>query len=968
VTKESLEVPAHLVDELLALPSRGQQEARLRGAGLLNARGLERLLDEADRLARDDPGKAQQLGTLCARVAEGAGAPAAVPRAEYIQVQTHNESGEFGKALELVRSAHDGYLALGMNLEALRTNVGLMVIFLEQGEYRRALGVGRGVLRSLAGEGGPVVKATPEQSGLLAASVHQNLGGCYEYMGLFDEALRAYAVAEEGYRSLGMTARVGEVGMNRGAILLYLGRGRKGLAAQEAAAATFDEAGLGLLRTKALVNIGEAHLHLGNYRRSLDAFEVARRHLDGGSELADRYLLLRHTADAYLELNLHSEALAAYREAENLLRNAGMAYDRAQALWGMGTTLTALQELEEAERTLQEAATLFGEAGNAPRLSGVMLEQAALLMSRGDRTAALATAQRALDLVSKDALPVQQVYARLRLADILLPDTEGAEPHLIAASRSAHGLALPQLRHRLNERLGRLRRLQNRADDAQALLESAVEDIERLRGNVANNAMRASFLRDKTSAYTELLRLRLDSGKEEDDGARHAFDVAERAKSRALVDLMSGVSWEEPEDAGEPGAGRSVGEARADLNAVYSRLLGDTLAHTDGEAREATFEELRVRAAELEAEIGRLRLRTAAVSSTPDPFSDPLTFESLSRRLPSDVALLAYHVVDDEILAFVGAGEGLRVVRSVGSASAVRRLLRKLDAQWDRFRVGREFAERHIALLERSTRQVLSALHAELLAPLEPGLEELALGMVPKLAIVPHGPLHAVPFHALFDGERYAIESYEISYAPSATVFALCGERSSGDPDTALVMGVEDPTIPAAAAEARIVAERLATADLRVGEGATIAALVDGVPGRGSLHLACHGLFRSDNPMFSAIKLDDGWLTAADAARLRLDGALVTLSACESGRAQAVGGDEVLGLARAFLGAGAATLVVSLWLVQDETTAKLMGDWYGRLRRGDAGPAEALRAAQLELKERRPHPYYWAPFVLIGKR
>ncbi len=154
---------------------------------------------------------------------------------------------------------------------------------------------------------------------------------------------------------------------------------------------------------------------------------------------------------------------------------------------------------------------------------------------------------------------------------------------------------------------------------------------------------------------------------------------------------------------------------------------------------------------------------------------------------------------------------------------------------------------------------------------------------------------------------------------------------------------------------------------MRVGESATVEALRNEASGSGILHLACHGLFRSDNPMFSALELHDGWLMAADAMSLDLSGALVTLSACESGRGEVIGGDEVLGLTRAFLGAGAATLVVSLWLVQDETTADLMGNWYGRLRDGE-GRTAGLRAAQLELKERHPHPYYWAPFVLIGKR
>jgi CHAT domain-containing protein len=119
--------------------------------------------------------------------------------------------------------------------------------------------------------------------------------------------------------------------------------------------------------------------------------------------------------------------------------------------------------------------------------------------------------------------------------------------------------------------------------------------------------------------------------------------------------------------------------------------------------------------------------------------------------------------------------------------------------------------------------------------------------------------------------------------------------------------------------------------------------------------------------MFSSLKLHDGWLTAADVMQLDLAGSLVTLSACESGRNEVFGGDELIGLARAFLGVGASTLVVSLWLVQDEATAALMGKYYERLRDG-ASPAEALRTAQLEIKDERLHPYYWAPFVLVGRR
>jgi CHAT domain-containing protein len=147
---------------------------------------------------------------------------------------------------------------------------------------------------------------------------------------------------------------------------------------------------------------------------------------------------------------------------------------------------------------------------------------------------------------------------------------------------------------------------------------------------------------------------------------------------------------------------------------------------------------------------------------------------------------------------------------------------------------------------------------------------------------------------------------------------------------------------------------------------ATLAEFRSRAPHCSILHLACHGLFRADNPMFSALRLYDGWLTAADVMALDLNDLLVTLSVCESGRSDGLRGDEILGLTRAFLGAGARALIVTLWLIEDEVTADVMACLYEQLGQG-ADHTAALRTAQLVLKEKRPHPYYWAPFIVIGQ-
>jgi tetratricopeptide (TPR) repeat protein len=960
-----------LVSDLLALETREQQTGFLRDAGLLNAGGLGRLLDAAEVFLGTDPSKARLTAELCIGAARDAEAPAAVPRAYYVLQQVYEVDGDFETKLRLIRAAHDGYAALGMNVEALRTNVGKMAALIELGRYQEALDAGQVVLDAVDGRGYLDVKPTSRQADLLAALVHHNRGGCLEYMGRYDETLEAYERAKQLYEALGMTGRVGQVLDNRGAVLSALGLGTEALEAHETALAIFEAAGLSLSQAMSLGNIGETHLRLANYTSALRAFERARRLLasiDSPENPADEPLLLRDTADAYLALNLHSEALAAYREADGMLQETGMSHDRARTLWGMGSSLIARSELGEAERVLAESARLFGAAGNTPMLSGVMLEQALLLAHLGDRPTAVAMARRSLEIVRDSAWPVQEIYARLGLADLLLPDLDAAESHLLAAQRMVDRVGLPQLRFRLNERLGHLRRLQGEDEEARRLLNDAVDEIERLRGAVVQDSLRAAFLMDKTSAYADLLRLHL--ARDGQENVLRALSVAERAKSRALVDLLTGVVRGDPSETDDPELRGRAESLQADLNAIYGRL---TVTGNDPGETPTPPPILRARAAELEAGISRLRLQIASARSRDDLFGPSTTSEDPFEQTRTGTVLLAYHVVGGEILAFIGVGERVRVVRGLGTVAGIARLLNRQNVQLERFRIGQEFAKRHLARMERSMRQILARLYEELVAPLGPILEEIegrAAGQrkpVPKLAIVPHGVLHRVPFHALFDGERYLVERFEAAYAPSATVYALCQERPTRGLDGAEIFGVEDPSIPSVATEVRVLEERLPRAEVRVGEHATIPLLRDVAPSSGALHLACHGLFRSDNPMFSALKLYDGWLTAADAMSLDLSGALVTLSACESGRGEVIGGDEVLGLTRAFLGAGAATLVVSLWLVQDDTTADMMGEYYERLRTG-AGPAEALRAAQLELKQRYPHPYYWAPFVVIGKR
>src|SRR5215469_12461613 len=151
-----------------------------------------------------------------------------------------------------------------------------------------------------------------------------------------------------------------------------------------------------------------------------------------------------------------------------------------------------------------------------------------------------------------------------------------------------------------------------------------------------------------------------------------------------------------------------------------------------------------------------------------------------------------------------------------------------------------------------------------------------------------------------------------------------------------------------------------------VGRAVTTECLKREIQTSGIVYIASHAMFRPDNPMFSSFQLNDGPMNFFDIYNLRTAASLITLSGCGTGLSNVVAGDELLGLVRGFLYAGATSVVLSLWDVNDRTTADLMKYFYGDLAEGKT-KGVSLRSAMLKVRQEQPHPYYWAPFLLMGR-
>jgi CHAT domain-containing protein len=280
-----------------------------------------------------------------------------------------------------------------------------------------------------------------------------------------------------------------------------------------------------------------------------------------------------------------------------------------------------------------------------------------------------------------------------------------------------------------------------------------------------------------------------------------------------------------------------------------------------------------------------------------------------------------------------------------------------------------DYVKTFASVLLNATQTHLQELHKLLVEPI---CKSLAGG---HLVISPHGILHHLPFHALFDGRQYLIDEFTVSYAPSASVYALCQARSAASGGSqvresmvreSLVLGVPDPTVPFVQDEVEAVAACLPNSEVFLGQSATAERLRQKGPGSRFIHIATHGYFRRDNPMFSGIRLGDSYLSLYDLYQLKLPAELVALSGCSTGLNVVAAGDELMGLARGLIHAGAETSMLTLWDVQDESSAQLMKLFYSHLARGHS-KAVALQQAMRRVKAERPHPYYWAPFILIGK-
>jgi CHAT domain-containing protein len=484
-------------------------------------------------------------------------------------------------------------------------------------------------------------------------------------------------------------------------------------------------------------------------------------------------------------------------------------------------------------------------------------------------------------------------------------------------------------------------------DEAEGKAASAVENyreslrrIENARRFAVGEEDRIRAADDKQEVYAGFVRLLVREGRDAD-----ALETAERGKSRALADLLA--TRQEFGAKRKDGATRQVNaalDAWRKAEAASAGLATGAMAAQSAEAESKS----RSVAADMRERIRRESPEAASLLGV-----ESLTAGRIQAQLAADETLVEYYGGREALYAFVVDRAHVRAVSLDPKALALVEPFRQ-----------------SIQGQGKDTLKRAAALYDALIRP-------LGLPQAGRLVIVPHASLHYLPFAALHDGSRFLVDSHELRMAPSASVLAQLAARKPpaangqlvfGNPD----LGRSDYDLPGAEEEARRIAG-MRNGKLLLRAAASRAALEALAPDYPYIHLATHGVFDARAPRSSGLLLAnkpgaasprDGILSVDDIYQLDLHADLVTLSACETALSAVQTGDDVVGLTRGFFFAGARSIVSSLWQVDDAATEQLMVEFYRALP--GMSTAAALRRAQLAVKQRSGHPFFWAAFQLSG--
>lgn len=731
-------------------------------------------------------------------------------------------------------------------------------------------------------------------------------------------------------------------------------------------------------------------------------------------------LTLTHLGDLYRSLDRNDAATAYYRQALHRAERL----NHPTLIARLYASLSEFLRLSEKERALTYAERAYAlRTGLDPLLRLLVASRfaEAYLMS-GKIQEGLRIASEARDLARRLQLRDQEsaLLIVMSLGHFALKDPEG----IIRSAREALAATdpnddAPDLRRMALQMHAAGEILRGNHETALQLCTEALRVMERAWARAEIAELQQRFLAHAKAISTQILQslYALYARHPNEEYARQAFDIAERSQSRTLLERLAALKI----NLSSPSDMTRLEEEQAVLDRLSALSRQIVLARAGGGLNAEELSRLEEERARLLNERIRLEARTRRTGAerVKAAWIAPLTAEQMQRDYLAarpTAAVLLYRLGIQESFLIVLTREDAHLFKLPNWTT-----IRDAVVEW-RAHIRRQATPAgHTPESLRAYAQVAHRLYQMLVQP----AERVIRGR--ELIIIPDAALYNLAFEALIVNPptgsaplRYLVEDHPITYAPSASALVEIVNRPKriapkneillvGDP----VFNTEDPRAKEKGDAFAFVAmnvggrlrgglHRLPSTEREVREIAAIGvryrlrptvwlgfeASEENLKRRDLatyrfLHLATHAVADTEDGELSAIVLslasgdcrsetkarkecDDGILTAAEVARLRLDADLVVLSGCETGTGQRTAAESVIGLGRAFLLAGARRVCGSLWKVEDAATEMLMTNFYNGLLARGLTTSHALRLAKLTLIRRGFAPFYWAPFILIG--
>lgn len=714
---------------------------------------------------------------------------------------------------------------------------------------------------------------------------------------------------------------------------------------------------------------------------------------------------LGNLGDVYYQLGDIAAAKQAYSEALKLSIEVKDTRNQSSVLKSLGDLYLLQSDLNQAREIYEQALALGEKNGNLGNQVGALLGLSVLQRRLGNYQLAIEHAQRVLKMLEQQSRPLWEGQAlnSLGLSHLRFkkfPEALAAFQKTLAIDPDTTG---PQIQWTAHAGLARAYVQNSQLDKAREHYQQAIAVIERVRAGLGGDEAKAGFLQDKIEIYKEHIALLLDMYRRDirSHYGADAFHYNERARARAFFDRLAEAKIDPERDAA-PDLLKQKQELHTRINTLTAQLIKERSRETSKQDP-ILIGELKKQLDQADQELSdwlrELRRRNPHYAALRYP--EPVTLAEAQRLLDDKTILLSYSLAEPVSFLFAVSRDDFQVKRLPSEALLSRRVQDLLAAITDK---NHPATEQYRLQATRLSDELLPA-------------SRLLAGKT-AVVIVADGALHRLPFEVLFlpqsvasgDMRRwpYLIRNFAVSYVPSVSVLAeLQSHERAAAPKNFIAFG--DPlyesttasSLRVTNAEGRLNLQRLPYSRTEIDGiarlfpkdnyelffGAEASEENVKYPDRLSryqiIHFSTHGYVNEARPRFSGLVLsqrnndqqttfrgqdsEDGVLSAYEIFDLKLNADLVVLSACETGVGKEIRGEGLMSLTRAFMYAGTPSVVVSLWNVNDETAADLMIRFYRHLRTPGISRSEALRLAQLETIHDNGFPFFWAPFVLIGK-